>query len=483
MGTGDHHVFPPVQELAASLADGRLSSRDLVQLCMARIDRLNGFFNAVRCVADDAESQAEASDRRRRSGRSLGPLDGVPVLVKDNIDVRGMTTTAGSLALSGCRPTVDAHLIDRLRRSGAVVLGKTNLSELANFLTEDMPSGYSSLGGQVLNPYDVALTPSGSSSGSAAAVALGLVPLAVGTETDGSITSPAAHQSLVGFKPTVGLVSRSGVIPIAPSQDTAGPMTATVADAAALLAALAGPDDGDPATDAGEETAVRLRTWTADPLRLAGSRLAVARGCEAEEDPDAGRAFASALDALAQAGAGLVDRSLDAPDSADEMFVLHYEFAPAFDRYLAGLGEGATRRSLREVRDWNTSHPVEALKYGQQRVETAVAIDHAVRHAEYLRRRARHRAQAESKLDEAVTGCDAVVFPAADGATWAARAGWPSVALPAGYLSRSRRPFAVTVVAKPWTDDRLLSLAAAVESVLPARRPPWELNPAVFSRL
>ena len=475
--------FPSVAELSGALADGRCSSVELVQTCIERSARLDGYFNSVRCLADDALLQAQASDDRRRAGRARGPLEGIPVLVKDNIDVAGMATTAGTLALEGSRPSSDAHLVARLRHAGAVILGKANLSELANFLTEDMPSGYSSLGGQVLNPYDVALTPSGSSSGSATAVALGLVPLAIGTETDGSITSPAAHQSLVGFKPTLGLVSRSGIAPIAPSQDTAGPMTATVGDAVALLAAVAGFDPYDPATAGAEDTAARLRAWASNGDGLQGSRLAVARGCRAGEDGDVRQAYEAALEALGAVAGGLVDRRFDPAEESDELFVLHYEFAPAFDRYLERVGDGATVRSLRELREWNLAHPDDTLKYGQCHLDVAVGMDHAGRRDEYEEVRTRDRAHAESQLQAALDGCEAVVFPAEDGATWAARAGWPSVALPAGYLARSRRPFAVTLVGRPWADDRLLSLAAAVEAVLPARRSPWEINPAVFRHL
>ena len=483
MTGADFSHFAPVADLAEDLAAGRSTSGDLVRVCRERIRRLDGFFGAVRCLSGDADSQADASDERQRAGRRRGPLDGIPVLVKDNIDVSGLPTTAGALALADSRPATDAHLVGRLREAGAVILGKTNLSELANFLTEDMPSGYSSLGGQVLNPYDVALTPSGSSSGSASAVALGLAPVAVGTETDGSITSPCAHQSLVGFKPTLGLVSRGGIVPIAPSQDTAGPMTATVADAAALLAAMAGPDPADPGTDGAEETAGRLRAWTARPDALAAARLAVARGCPAEEDGEARDAYAAALQALAGAAADLTDRRLEAADEADELFVLHYEFAPAFDRYLASLGGQAGLPSLRALGDWNRSHATEALKYGQAHVDAALAIDHDARRADYVETRARDRAHAEDQLAAALEGCDVAVFPAEDGATWAARAGWPSVALPAGYRPRSRRPFAITLVGRPWSDDLLLSLAAGAERVLPRRRPPWEINPAVFRRL
>jgi amidase len=234
-----------VADVQAAMTAGATTGADLVAGYLARIealDRRGPAVHAIRCLAADAGDQADRLDDERRAGRTRGPLHGVPVLVKDNIDVAGLPTTAGTLALEHSVPDHDAALVTRLRAAGAVVLGKTNLTELANFMAEQMPSGYSSLGGQVLNPYDVSLTPCGSSSGSGAAAALGLATVTVGTETDGSILCPSDAQSLVGLKPTLGLVSGEGILPIATSQDCAGPMCRSVADAAALLGALTGQD-------------------------------------------------------------------------------------------------------------------------------------------------------------------------------------------------------------------------------------------------
>src|SRR3954451_23030471 len=225
------------------MASGATTSAELVEAYLERIASLSRggpAVNAVRCLVPDALDRAAALDAERREGRVRGPMHGIPVLVKDNIDVAGIPTTAGALALEHSVPDRDAGLVARLREAGAVVIGKTNLTELANFMADEMPSGYSSLGGQVLTPYDVSRSPSGSSSGSGAAAALGLATVTVGTETDGSILSPATAQSLVGVKPTLGLVPGSGILPIASSQDCAGPMCRTVADAAALLGALTG---------------------------------------------------------------------------------------------------------------------------------------------------------------------------------------------------------------------------------------------------
>jgi amidase len=511
-----------VAELRAGLEAGTLTSRAIVAAHLTRIARLDPAFGAIRCLDPTALDQADASDRIRREHGPRSPIEGIPVLVKDNIDVAGLPTTAGALALEHSMPSVDAPIVARLRTAGAVVLGKTNLSELANFLTEDMPSGYSSLGGQVLNPYDTSITPSGSSSGSAVAAALGLAPLTIGTETDGSITSPANRQSLVGLKPTVGLVSRTGILPIAASQDTAGPMTRTVADAAALLAVIAGADPADPATAGAVETAERLRTLILDAGALAGIRLGVVQAVpspavpltdspptdvpspdvpspdepstaqaspavpspDAKPDPHEVACHNLALEALVRAGAELVDVTLPTEDQDDELIVLHHEFGPGIDRYLAAVGAGAPMRSLADIQAWNQAHADVALKFGQLHVDAAVAIDHEREADTYRRARERDLAAATNALTNALGGdLTALVFPRATGCGWAARAGWPSVVVPVGYTADSRRPVGVMLVSRPWTDDRLLALAYALEQAHPVRRTPAEVNPAAFRRL
>jgi amidase len=349
-----------------------------------------------------------------------------------------------------------------------------------------MPSGYSSLGGQVLNPYDTSITPSGSSSGSGTAAALGLAPLTLGSETDGSITSPSDHQSLVGMKPTLGLVSRAGILPIAASQDTAGPMTRTVADAAALLAVLAGPDPDDPATEDAQATAEQLRALTLDPAALLGARLGVVRGEWPEDDkPDPHQlaCHEAALAALAAAGAELVDVTLPALGHDDELTVLHYEFGQGVERYLARVGEGAALRSLAEIQAWNLAHADETLKFGQIHVDTAVAVDHERDAEAYAQTRERDLRTTTDGLLAGLGECEALVFPRASGCSWAARAGWPSIVVPAGYTADNRRPVGLMLVSRPWTDARLLNLAYAYERSHPVRKTPFEVNPAVFRRL
>jgi amidase len=471
-----------VAELGQAMSEGTTSSRQVVTSHLSRIERLDHLFGAIRVVMPDAVEQAESSDQYRSQDGPRGPLEGIPVVIKDNIDVAGQPTTAGAVALAASTAAADAHLVRRLREAGAVILAKANLSELANFLTDGMPSGYSSLGGQVLNPYDLALTPSGSSSGTAAAVALNMAPIGVGTETDGSIISPAVHQSLVGIKPTLGLISRDGILPISPSQDTAGPMARTVADAAALLVAMAGPDPADQATTTPPPTSLdALLSWVPDPDCLAGARLVLIRPGSPTADAESRRPVEEpVLAALEAAGAEATDAAMPEIARDDEMFVLHYEFAPAVDAYLARTGDAAPIRSLAELQAWNNTHTESALKYGQTHIDKALAIDHVARHDAYIEARRRDRESVTAALEDALGDADALIFRAEEGATWAARSGWPSISIPIGYSRRSRRPLGLSLVARAWTEPRLLSLAAAIEEVCGSRSPPSEVNPAVF---
>ena len=472
-----------VADLRQALTAGTMTSRTIVEAHLAHIATHDPAFGAIRCLAPDALTQADASDRIRRDPGPRSPIEGIPVLVKDNIDVAGLPTTAGALALEHSTPTVDAPIIARLRAAGAIILGKTNLSELANFLTDDMPSGYSSLGGQVLNPYDTSITPSGSSSGSAVAAALGLAPLTIGTETDGSITSPANHQSLVGMKPTLGLVSRTGILPIASSQDTAGPMTRSVADAAALLAVIAGVDPADEATHDAAEAAERVRMLVLDPEALKGVRLGIVRN---GDEPDGAKkhriaGHEQALAALRLAGAELIDVTLPADNRDDETTVMHYEFGLGVDRYLAALGDDAPIRTFAELQTWNRNHADVALKFGQVHVDAAAAVAHERDRDAYLAARERNANEpADAMLAAMADGIECLVFPGAKGCGWAARTGWPSIVVPAGYAANNRRPIGVMLVSRPWTDARLLALAYAFEQAHPVRRTPAEINPALF---
>lgn len=368
-----------IEDLQARMAAGRLTSRDLTAAYLGRIaavDQAGPRLRAVIEVNAGALRQAEALDAERRAGRVRGPLHGIPVLLKDNIATAdAMETTAGSLALVGLKPPRDAPLVARLREAGAVLLGKTNLSEWANFRGQRSVSGWSARGGQTLNPYALDRSPSGSSSGSAVAVAANLCVAAIGTETSGSIISPSAACGIVGLKPTVGLVSRGGVIPIAESFDTAGPMTRTVRDAALVLAALAGGDAGDPATAAappGMERALAA-PWSGGALR--GARIGwVARQ---RFQPDLGDVAERALASLRAAGAEVVEvgefpglQGADRPQRE----VMYFELKAGLNAYFATLGPDSRIRTLADViafndANWARQQPL----FGQQHFVIAEA--------------------------------------------------------------------------------------------------------------
>ena len=456
-----------VADVQAAMTSGATTSVALVEGYLARIealDRSGPAVHAVRCIAHDAHDQADRLDAERRDGRVRGPLHGVPVLVKDNIDVAGLPTTGGTLALEHSMPAGDAELVRRLREAGAVVLGKTNLTELANFMAENMPSGYSSLGGQVLNPYDVSLTPCGSSSGSGAAATLGLATVTVGTETDGSILCPSDIQSLVGLKPTLGLVSGRGILPIATSQDCAGPMCRTVSDAAALLGALTGMSYDE--------------SLRADAL--SGVRLAVPPFPHDIEEPEK-ELFEAATQVLRDAGAVTVE--VPKVPTTDEIPVLHYEFARDVNAYLAGLPDGAPIRSMAELAAWNEAHSDAALKYGQHHITKALEVDHERDKAAYETNRARDLAVAgEHGIDATLAANDAaaIVMPSWHGAGIAARAGYPSIIVPAGYRRSGRQPFGLSFLGPARSEALLLGLGYAFEQTSKARRPVSAVNPSLF---
>src|SRR5215469_1203872 len=347
-----------ILSLQEKMAAGKYSSEQITNLYLQRIDAIDkkgALLNAIIELNPDAVSIARSLDQERKSGKIRGPLHGIPVLIKDNINTGDkMQTTAGALAMQGHIAAMDAFVIKRLREAGVVILGKTNLSEWANFRSSHSSSGWSSRGGQTKNPYILDHNPCGSSSGSGAAVAANLCVVAVGTETDGSITCPASVNGVVGIKPTVGLVSRSGIIPIAASQDTAGPMARTVADAAALLTVLAGYDPDDPATAPLQDHPPPDYSRFLDATSLKGARIGVMRHYAGFYD-DVDRLFERALAVLRSRGAVLVDPA-DIPTAdkldADEQIVLAYEFKDGINRYLA-TREGSGPRTLAELIAFN----------------------------------------------------------------------------------------------------------------------------------
>jgi amidase len=462
-----------VPEIVVGLESGEVTSVGLVAAYLDRIRAVSvggPHLNAVRSINPRVFDEAAARDRERAGGRVRGPLHGVPVLVKDNIDVAGMPTTAGSIALAGSYPAADAVLVALLRAAGAVVLGKTNLTEFANFIASDMPSGYSSLAGQVLNPYDASETPSGSSSGSAVAAACGLAALTIGTETSGSILSPARANSIVGVKPTVGAVSRTGIVPIAPTQDTAGPMTRTVYDAAALLTAIVGRDVEDPATADNPLVGVDLVAGLSTGA-LRGARL----GYVDDDDP----LYRAALSVLERQGAELVGVTVG--DTSAEV-ILPFEFKRALNGYLARLPEDAPVRSFDEVLRYNVDHP-QGRKFGQAAFESSAEVDltDADQLAAYEKLRDRGVGEARTAIDSALAEHDLAAVVSRSGTIGVgARAGYPSVSVPIGYAADSGRPASVTFLGTRWSEPVLLPLAYAYEQASRMRRPPEEINPSLF---
>lgn len=476
-----------VAELITLLESGQITSVALAEAYIRRIGEFDAggpALNSVRSLNPDALREAAAADQRRAEGGS-GPLLGIPVLVKDNIDVLGMPTTAGSLALADARPLRDAPLVAHLRAAGAVILGKANLTEFANYLTDGMPSGYSSLAGQVLNPYDASRTPSGSSAGSGVAAAAGFAAVTIGTETSGSILSPAAANSVVGIKPTVGLVSRTGIVPIAASQDTAGPMTRTVADAAAVLTAICGADPADPATAlnplVGHDFAGDLSVAALHRARI---------GFVAAEVPGDGTdertLWDAAVAALAERGAVLVEVTLATDDDVDwHSRVLNYEFKRDLDAYLSRAPRDFPIRSLADVVAFNTANAGRMLKFGQSLALAALAKDHApdsADTAQYKADRAQDLAQSKDLIDSALAehGLTALLFANSGGAAIGATAGYPSVSVPAGYLAGDRRPFSIAFLGPAWSEPRLVGYAYDFEQATQLRRPPSEVNPTLF---
>lgn len=471
-----------IGQLQQALAARTITSEELVGAYLQRIRALNSTgpsLNAVRVLNPDAEKDARQLDRERERGKLRGPLHGIPVLIKDNIDLGGLPTTAGSLALENSFPAGDAFLVGRLRAAGAIVLGKTNLTEFANFTTAGMPSGYSSLGGQVLNPYDVSQTPSGSSSGSGVAAATGLAAVTIGTETSGSILSPAVANSLVGVKPTVGLVSRSGIVPIAASQDTAGPMARTVTDAATALSALTGVDPADPATaaSAGVVGTDYTRTLSTDALR--GVRIAVASTASGTQ----GEVFTEALDVLRAQGATLVNVSLNT--AGLPAGILDYEFKRDLNAYLATLPAGAPMRTLDDVVRFNEANAARGtIKFGQTQLVTSnnIDIDDPATKAAYEADRDAGIAGARQRIDAVLRDNDAaaIVFLGSGSAAIGARAQYPSVAMPIGYDPANGRPVGITFLGTAFSEARLLSLAYDYEQASLKREPPSVVNPSLF---
>lgn len=498
-----------LNEMQDRMAAGELTARHLTETYLARIreiDQAGPRLNSVIEINPDALEIAAVLDQEREKGTTRGPLHGIPLLLKDNIATADrMQTTAGSLALVGSRVAQDATSAARLRAAGAIILGKTNLSEWANFRSSHSVSGWSSRGGQTRNPYALDRTPCGSSSGSAVAVAANLCAAAVGTETDGSIICPSQICGIVGIKPTLGLVSRAGIVPIAHSQDTAGPMARTVADAALLLAALAGPDPRDAITldsrqkwAAADDAAV-LRLLDKDSLR--GARIGVARNL-GDFLPRVNAMFEESLAALRDLGAEIVDPANIATAKQlgeTEFEVLLYEFKADLDAYLDALGPGAAVRSLADVIAFNEAHREKVMPTFGQEIMLKAHEKGPLTEEKYLAALAtNHRLARDEGIDATLRehGLDAIVAPSGDPAwpidhvcgdpdgegssTLAAVAGYPSITVPAGYVWGL--PVGISFIGAAWSESKLIRFAYAFEQGTQIRRPPQfqaTVNPEV----
>ena len=480
-------------DLQQGMASGRFTAVGLVRHYLKRIeevDRKGARLKSVIELNPDALAIAEALDRERKKNRPRGPLHGIPILIKDNIATHDrMTTTAGSLALEGSIAPRDSFLVERLRAAGGVILGKTNLSEWANFRGARSISGWSGRGGQTRNPYCIDRSPSGSSSGSAAAVSANLCAVSIGTETNGSIVSPASYCGVVGLKPTVGLVSRTGVIPIAASQDTAGPLGRTVADAAVLLGAMAGVDSADAASAGAAGKAQSDYTRVLNAGALNGARLGVARELfklNRLVDP----VMESALEAMRHAGAVLLD-PVKLPTRQDlggaDYQVMLFEFKAGLNAYFASLGPDAPVKSMQELIEFNERHRERELPFfGQETLIEAQAKGPLTDQA-YLD--AKDRCLKWSKGIDALMDehqLDAVVAPTGGPAhtldlivgdrglggssTFAAVAGYPNITVPCGDVFGL--PVAISFFGRAWSEAKLIGIAHAFEQATKARKPP-----------
>jgi amidase len=504
-----------ITDLQQRMQAGSETSRSLVEKYLARIEAIDRRGPALRSVLEtnpDALAIADQLDAERKSRGPRGPLHGIPILLKDNIATADkMMTTAGSLALAGVVPPKDAFIVERLRAAGAVIFGKTNLSEWANFRSSRSSSGWSGRGGQTKNPYALDRNPSGSSSGSGVAIAANLAAAAVGTETDGSIVSPSNNNSLVGIKPTLGLLSRSGIVPIAHSQDTAGPMARTVADAAILLAAMAGVDPEDPATRPGTEVTrgdgggrrgrrspVGTEVVTSYPLDLdglKGARIGVVRDKMFGYSIAADQVADTAIAAMKRLGATVVD-PVRIPTlgkfGESEFEVLLFEFKADLNKYLTWLGPASPVHSLKDVIAFNDAHKDQEMPYFGQEILVMAEKKGPLTDPKYRAALTSNRQKARALgIDAVMTAhkLDALFAPTSPvpgltdlvngdsspanaevPSTITSVAGYPHITVPAGYFRGL--PLGVSFFGRAWSEPTLIKLAYAYEQATKHRKPP-----------
>ena len=482
-----------IADLQAGMASGKFNARSITEKYLARIEQIDKqgpALNSVIEINPEAQAIADALDKERKENHVRGPMHGIPVLIKDNIDTADqMQTTAGSLALLGSKPTRDSFVAQKLRESGAVILGKTNLSEWANIRSSHSSSGWSGRGGQTINPYALDRNPCGSSSGSGAAAAASLCAVAVGSETDGSVVCPASANGLVGIKPTLGLISRAGIIPIAHSQDTAGPMARTVRDAAILLSALTGVDPRDSATSTSAGKAAADYTKFLDPNGLRGARIGIARKYFGSNDAQ-DQLMNNVIDAMKHQGAEIIDPA-DLPTHGKfddtEFLVLLYELKTDLNAYLANR-PGALG-SLKDVIDFNERNRDKEMPYFGQDIFIKAEAKGPLTTKEYTDAlETNHRLTRQEGIDAVMDKfhLDAIMAPTA-GPAWltdfangdhavggssnaAAVAGYPDITVPAGFVFGL--PVGISFFGRAWSEPTLLKIAYSFEKTIQARRPP-----------
>ena len=483
-----------VEAMQKGMADGSLTSRQLTDLYLARIaqlDREGPKLGSVIETNPDAPAIADALDQERKEKGPRGPLHGIPVLIKDNIDTADkMMTTAGSLALVGPAPARDAFIVERLRAAGAVILGKTNLSEWANFRSTRSVSGWSGRGGLVKNPYSLERSACGSSSGTGAAIAANLAAVGVGTETDGSIICPSSTNGLVGIKPTVGLASRSGIVPISHTQDTPGPMARTVHDAAVLLGAMAGADAADESTAASAGKLPADFAAGLDAGALKGARIGVLRGPFVGYSPRSDLVLDAAVEKLKELGAEVVDPT-ELPHAGkydgDEFEVLQYEFKADLNAYLANR-TGLEVRTLADLIAYNDKNSAKEMPHFGQELFLECEKKGPLTEAKYKEALAKARKLSREGIDKALKGANLDALVALSGGpawtvdlvngdhylgsstTPAAVSGYPSITVPAGDVAGL--PIGVSFVGTAWSEARLIQLAYAFEQATKARKVP-----------
>ena len=503
-GTSIDPAISTVADLTQAMAESKLTATALTQHYLDRIADVNPALHAVITVLPDAAEQAAASDAAWQSGRPRGALEGIPVLVKDNVQVAGAPTTAGSPALLGVEPP-DAFVVSRLRAAGAIILAKANLSEWANFRSTRSSSGWSTIGGQTANPYALDRNPSGSSSGSAAGVSAGLAALAVGTETDGSIVSPSSACGVVGIKPTAGLVSRTGIVPLSPVQDTAGPMAVSVADAAVLLTAMAAADSDDLsvlgiADDDHPDRSHGGIDYSAflDPEALEGARIGIWRAASVGADAVTAALLDVAVGCLRSFGAVVID-PVELPGiekvTEPEFDALNYEFKHGINAYLKYIAEFAVGPgqappgTLAELIEFNEVHAERVLaRFGQEIFYAAEATTGNLADPVYLElRRAANRLATSAVETPTVEHKLDAIFSLTANPAWltdyilgdhnvfgtsrpGAVTGWPTISVPFGYVAGL--PVGVSFLGPHWSEPRLLALAYAFEQATNHRRPP-----------